>query len=204
MGDTKMQRLHERAHENERKLITYLASFDCLTKRHVALLLHGKTDNSAISYADKIVKRLIERRWVGRAKAGDGVYRYFLAERGTYEAAELLVFEPKNGFERSYLNSARYDKVHEAVIIDMHAKNGVGLGKGALRHLFENRLRAIDAALTITDGGSRRFEYFYLKIDSLAESSLERFDRAKKLASQHGTRIKIIGPTFIRKRLEKR
>ncbi|MCP2084749.1 UNVERIFIED_ORG: hypothetical protein J2Y81_000766 [Paraburkholderia sediminicola] len=199
-----MHALHERAHENERRVLTYLASFDCLPKRLIALLLHGEETNSSITYADKITKRMISRGLIGRKIAGDGVYRYFLAERGTYEAAEVLTFEPKNGFERSYLNAARFDVLHETVIKDMYNKSGVGLGKGALRHLFENRLHDVDAALTVADGDTRRFEYFYLKIDTLAETSLERFDRVKRLASQHHAKIKIVGPDFIRKKLAKR
>jgi hypothetical protein len=199
-----MHALHKRAHENELQVLTYLASFDCLPKRLIALLLHGGETNSSITYADKITKRMISRGLIGRKIAGDGVYRYFLAGRGTHEAAELLTFEPKNGFERSYLNAARFDVLHETVISDMHSKNGVGLGKGALRHLFDNRLHDVDAALTVTDGDARRFEYFYVKIDTLAESTLERFDRVKRLANQHHARIKIIGPDFIRKKLAKR
>ncbi|WP_155623284.1 hypothetical protein [Burkholderia diffusa] len=197
-----MNALHERAYKNECRILTYLASFDCLPKRLIALLLHGKTDNSAITYADRITKRLIASGFIGRKIAGDGVYRYFLAERGTYAAAELLWFEPKNGHERSYLNAARLDTLHETVIRDMQETNGTGFGRGALRHLFPE-LRDIDAALTVLHTGSRRFEYFYMKIDTLAESSLSRYDRAKKLAVKRGARIKIIGPDFIRKKLSK-
>ncbi|WP_322007701.1 hypothetical protein [Paraburkholderia tropica] len=198
-----MHHLHERAHENERTILTYLASFDCLTKRLIALLLHGEETNSSVTYAEKITKRMISRGLIGRKIAGDGVFRYFLAERGTYEAAELLRFEPRNGHERSYLNAARFDSLHETVIRDMHEKYGTGFGKGALRHL-RPELRDIDAALVVDNDENRVFAYFYMKIDTLAESTLTRFDRAKQLAIQHGARIKIIGPDFVRKKLAKR
>ncbi|WP_155648092.1 hypothetical protein [Burkholderia cepacia] len=198
-----MNALHERAHENTRTLLTYLASFDCLSKRLIALLLHGKIDNSSITYAEKITKRMRAQGLLGRKIAGDGIYRYFLAERGTYEAAELLRFEPKNGYERSYLNVARYDNLYETVIRDMYAKQGTGFGRGALRHLFPE-LRDIDAALTVANGQIKRFEFFYMRVDTLAESSLDRFDRVSKLAKRHAARMKIVGPDFIRKKLAKR
>ncbi|QGT03296.1 hypothetical protein [Burkholderia pseudomallei] len=147
---------------------------------------------------------MITRGLVGRKTAGDGIYRYFLAEKGTYEAGELLRFQPRNGFERSYLNAARFDVLHENVIRDMHEHNGTGLGRGALRHLFP-KLRDIDAALTVLeDNQDRRFKFFYMKIDTLAESSMDRFDRATRLANRYNARIKILGPDFIRKKLAKR
>jgi alcohol dehydrogenase class IV len=85
----------------------------------------------------------------------------------------------------------------------MHKNCGTAFGKGALRHLF-SRLHDVDAALVVTKGEVKKFAYFYMKIDTLAESSIARFDRAKALALEHGARIKIIGPDFVRKKLAKR
>lgn len=199
-----MHRLKQRAQENEQTLIHYLASFDCLTKNNIALLLHGKTDNSAITYADRITKRLMRRGWIDRRVASDNVYRYFLAEPGTRVAAQTLPFAPRNGHDRSYLNSCSHELVDRVIIGDMWHHEGIGLGRGALRYLLDGKLKMLDGALTTEKRGKPEFLCFYINIASLGQNAVARYERCRKLAQLYKTPLKIVAPDFIKKTLEKR
>jgi hypothetical protein len=199
-----MHKLKQQARENEQTLIHYLASFDCLTKKNVALLLHGKADNSALTYADRITKRLMRRGWIDREVASDNVYRYFLAERGTLVAAETLPFLPRNGHDRSYLNVCSRDLTDRMVIEDMWCHEGIGLGRGALRYLLDGKLKMLDGVLTTEKSGKPEFLFFYISIASLGQNAMTRYERCRKLAGLYKIPLKIIAPDFIKKTLQKR
>lgn len=199
-----MHKLKQRAQENEQTLIRYLASFDCLTKKNIALLLHGKMDNSALTYADRITKRLMRRRWINRRLASDNIYRYFLAERGALVAAKTLPFLPRNGHDRSYLNLCSRDLTDQIIIKDMWHHEGIGLGRGALRYLLDGKLKILDGALTTEKTGKPEFLYFYTNITSLGQNAVAKYERCRKLAKLYKTPLKLVAPDFIRKILENR
>lgn len=199
-----MHKLKQQARENEQTLIHYLASFDCLTKKNIALLLHGKTDNSSLTYADKITKRLMGRGWIDRKVASDNVYRYFLAERGTLVAGKNLPFVPRSGHDRSYLNACSRDLTDQRVIQDMWRHEGIGLGRGALRYLLDGKLAILDGVLTTEKSGKPEYLFFYINIASLGQNAMARYERCRKLAKLHKTPLKIIASDFVKKTLEKR
>jgi hypothetical protein len=199
-----MAPLKQCARDNEQTLIRYLASFDCLTKANIALLLHGSISNSSITYADRITKRLMRAGWLSRKLAGDSIYRYFLADRGAVAAAETLPFLPRAGHDRSYVNATLYDQVDRAIIADMWASDGIGLGRGALRYLLDGKLKKLDGVLTTEKNGNPEFVAFYVRMASLAPNALARFDRCKRLSDLYKVPLKIIGPEFVRKTLKNR
>ncbi|EUC15018.1 hypothetical protein [Paraburkholderia hospita] len=199
-----MHPLKQRARENELTLLHYLASFDCLTKKNIALLLYGKTDNSSVSYADRLTKRLMRSGWIARRRAADNLYRYFLSERGTYIAAETLPFTPRSGYDRSYLNAPLYERIDTVVIEDMWRYNGIGLGRGALRYLLNGKLTLLDGALTVEKSGTPTFIRFYVRINSLSQNAREHYDKCRKLAQVYKIPLKIVASDFIEKTLQKK
>ncbi|WP_207005170.1 hypothetical protein [Trinickia mobilis] len=182
----------QRAREVENQTVATIASVDAMTVRQVALLNYGVAERSAIVGTQRLLKRLRQRGWVARTRAGDGVYRYFLTESGCAWAETIYDARFSPGYDRSYLNSAVLDIVIEQALEEAwRIAGGIVMGRGLLR---SGALRLahpdIDAIVASRRGDDLLPVRFIVRVGNAAPTTIRRLCALKQ---RYGDKLRAVG-----------
>jgi len=174
--------LLKRGEDIELKLMTALASHDCLTAYQCVAAVYGNHTPAAVSGMLRKLKTMIEKGLIGRKESGDGIYRYYLNTAGVRTINVHINFEATPGHDRSYLNSSRHDKLINKIIADSYTFENETrvLGRGALRRIQNGKFSDIDGMLGVRDGDKFKTVKIYAKIDNAGPVGVDKLARVEK------------------------
>jgi hypothetical protein len=177
-----MSKNYERALDLENRAIRHIASLDAMTAAQVAIANYGVASRSAIVCTQRLLARMRAQGLVARAIAGDGIYRHFLTQGGCMRAEEFYDAQFSPGYDRSYLNSARYDIVIETALARAQATDGGSVfGRGLIRSTaLRDTHRNVDAIVVRETAGAITPVVIIAKVSSVAPSAIERIRELRR------------------------
>jgi len=187
-----MNKNYERALELETNTIRHIASFDAMTATQIAILNYRVASRGAIVCTQRLLARMRAQGLVARAIGGDGIYRNFLTQSGCMRAEEFYEARFSPGYDRSYLNAARYDVVIETAITRAQAIDGATVfGRGLIRGTaLRDTHRHVDAIVARETDGTIAPVIFIAKASSVAPSAIERI---RGLRQRYSDKLLLVG-----------
>jgi hypothetical protein len=187
-----MNKNNLRALELENNTIKHVASFDAMTAKQIAMLNYRAASRSAIVSTQRLLARLRAQGLGARAIGGDGVYRHFLTQGGCIRAEEFYDAQFAPGYDRSYLNAARYDVVIETALSQAQNIDGATVvGRGLIRSTaLRHAHRHVDAIVVRETGGAIAPVIVIAKAASTAPSAI---DRIRELRRRYSDMLLLVG-----------